>query len=131
MNKRNLFWVFILALWPWASCFSQQETIETVRGAIEVSALGFSLTHEHVMSNFGKPQDSTSVYDEESLFKQVLPYLKRLKSLGVDAIFDCTTAYFGRRIDLLKKISEQSDINIITNTGFYGGANDKYIPQLA
>ncbi|PKA99095.1 phosphotriesterase-related protein [Flavobacteriaceae bacterium MAR_2009_75] len=131
MNNSNLFWVFILLFLPWATCFSQQETMETVRGPIEVSELGFSLPHEHVMSNFGKPQDSTSVYDEEVLFKQVLPYLKQLKSLGVDAIFDCTTAYFGRRIDLLKKISEQTDINIITNTGFYGGANDKYIPQLA
>lgn len=109
----------------------QETSIHTVQGPIEISELGFALTHEHVMSNFGKALDSTSVYAENELFGQVIPYLKQLKILGVDAIFDCTTAYFGRRVDLLKTISDSSGIHIITNTGIYGGANDRYIPKFA
>lgn len=107
------------------------EMIQTVTGSVRLSDLGFSLSHEHIMSNFGKPIDETSEYDEDQLFKQVVPYLEYLKSLGVETIFDCTTEYFGRRVDLLSRISETSNIQIITNTGFYGAAGDKYIPSFA
>lgn len=108
-----------------------QETIPTVNGPIPIEHLGFTLTHEHIMSNFGKDQSETSLYNEDALFEQVVPYLKKLKSLGVNSIFDCTTAYFGRRIDLLQHISDSTGIQLITNTGFYGAANDRYIPPFA
>lgn len=105
--------------------------IHTTLGPIDASELGMSLTHEHIMSNFGKEINEASSYDSIKLFNQVIPYLKELKSLGVNAIFDCTTAYFGRRVDLLQKISEATEIQIVTNTGFYGAANDRYIPAFA
>ncbi|WP_175455374.1 phosphotriesterase family protein [Pricia antarctica] len=105
--------------------------INTVKGPIDISELGVSLTHEHIMSNYGKEINKTSNYDSVQLFNQVIPYLKNLKSLGVNSIFDCTTEYFGRRVDLLKRISEATDIQIITNTGFYGAADDRYIPEFA
>jgi len=111
--------------------YAQNPAINTVRGSIAPKDLGLTLTHEHVMSNFGKSIDSTAIYDEAKLFGQVIPYLKKLKALGVDAIFDCTAEYFGRRVDLLKKISKKTDIHIITNTGIYGSANDRYIPEFA
>lgn len=105
--------------------------IHTVQGAIDMSELGITLTHEHIMSNYGKEISEASNYDSLKLFNQVIPYLKKLKTSGVHSIFDCTTAYFGRRVDLLKKISEATEIQIITNTGFYGAANDRYIPEFA
>ncbi len=107
------------------------ELINTVNGSVSIDKLGITLTHEHVMSNFGKDKSESSVYDETKLFAQVIPYLKELKALGVNSIFDCTTEYFGRRPDLLKIISDSSDVQIITNTGFYGAANDRYVPQFA
>ena len=105
--------------------------INTVKGSINPSALGLALTHEHIMSNYGKEITETSSYDSLKLFDQVIPYVKQLKALGVQSIFDCTTAYFGRRIDLLEKISDVTGVKIITNTGFYGAANDRYIPEFA
>jgi len=105
--------------------------INTVQGPINFSELGISLTHEHIMSNYGKEISGTPKYDSIKLFNQVIPYLKNLRSLGVTSIFDCTTEYFGRRVDLLKMISDSTDIQIITNTGFYGAADDRYIPEFA
>jgi predicted metal-dependent phosphotriesterase family hydrolase len=105
--------------------------INTVQGAIKGSELGITLTHEHIMSNFGKEIGEASRYDSIKLYNQVIPYLKQLKSFGVHSIFDCTTEYFGRRVDLLKTISDSSGVQIITNTGFYGAANDRYIPSFA
>lgn len=107
------------------------DQINTVQGPIDLSELGISLTHEHIMSNYGKGINETSNYDSIRLFDQVIPYLKNLRSLGVNSIFDCTTEYFGRRVDLLKMISDSTDIRIITNTGFYGAAGDRYIPEFA
>tara|TARA_R110002049_G_scaffold202922_1_gene373422 strand:+ start:1990 stop:3027 length:1038 start_codon:yes stop_codon:yes gene_type:complete len=111
----------------------QNETIlnqiNTVQGSINSSELGVSLTHEHIMSNFGKDITESLNYDTVELFNQVIPYLKQLKSYGVNSIFDCTTKHFGRRVDLLKIISDSTGIQIITNTGIYGAANDRYVPE--
>lgn len=110
---------------------SNEEFIYTVNGKQRIENLGFSLTHEHIMSNFGGSPEYKASYDSVALFNQVIPYLKKLKSQGVVTLFDCTAAYFGRDVIKLKKIAEDSGIQIVTNTGFYGGAKDKYIPEFA
>lgn len=115
------------------NAYGQQnrDTFQTVNGPIPISNIGFALSHEHIMSNFGKDIDQTSEYDEAALLNQVIPYLEKIKSLGVDTIFDCTTAYFGRRIDLLQTIGDSTGLQIVTNTGFYGAVDDRYVPEMA
>ncbi len=93
--------------------------------------MGMTLSHEHIMSNFGAPLSDANTYDEDALYAQVVPYLKGLKNKGIKTIFDCTTAYFGRRVDILMNIADSTGLNIITNTGYYGAANDVYIPKHA
>jgi phosphotriesterase-related protein len=44
---------------------------------------------------------------------------------------ECTPAFLGRDAKLLKRLATASGLHIITNTGFYGAANDKYVPALA
>ena len=110
---------------------SKTAKIYTVTGAINVSELGVCLSHEHIMSNFGAERSYQPNYDTTALKAQVLPYLKRIKSLGADSILDCTTAYIGRDVKLLKELSEESEIYLITNTGYYGAANDRYVPEHA
>jgi phosphotriesterase-related protein len=110
---------------------SSASKVYTVTGAIGASELGVCLTHEHVMSNFGGERSYDPNYDVSALKAQVVPYLKKIKSLGVDSILDCTTAYFGRDVKLLRELSEESEIYLITNTGYYGAANDRYVPEHA
>lgn len=105
--------------------------IMTINGSINSGEMGWTLTHEHIMSNFGATPEMAGNYDEIAAFKQIIPYLRGLKQLGIKTIFDGTTAYFGRRVDLLKIISDSTDIKIVTNTGYYGAANDRYIPPHA
>jgi phosphotriesterase-related protein len=120
------------------SCKSSQKNssdpeayIYSVHGKMGVENLGISLTHEHVMSRFGLEPAYIAEYDKDSLLMQVVPYLKEVKALGVKTIFDCTTAYFGRNVSLLREISDSSGVEIITNTGYYAGANDRYVPESA
>jgi len=107
------------------------EIIHTVTGPVGIDELGFALTHEHTMSNFGLDISEAGYYDETEMFSQVIPYLRKVKSLGVDTIFDCTSPYFGRRVDLLQQIADSTGLQIITNTGIYGAADNRYVPGYA
>jgi len=105
--------------------------IYTVNGFIHADSMKISLTHEHFMSNFGVDMNVASEYDENALYTQVIPHAKKVKSLGIHTVFDATTAYFGRRPDILKRIADSTGLQIVTNTGFYGAAEDRYVPDFA
>ncbi len=105
--------------------------IMTVSGLISAEELGTCLPHEHIISRFGEdPKDFTN-YNYEKSIAEIVPYLRHMKKIGCTSIMCCTVRYFGRDAKLLQKISKASTIHIITNTGFYGAANDRYIPKFA
>lgn len=110
---------------------NNEGVIQTVQGPIGPDALGMTLSHEHLFSNFGLSIDETDSYDEDALLAQVIPYLIILHGQGVRTIFDYTTSYFGRRADLLRVMSDSTGIRIVTNTGIYGAADDRYVPSYA
>ena len=103
--------------------------VMSVTGRVELPPEGVLLPHEHIMSIFGRERSHHVEYDEERLIKSVLPYLLKLKSLGCVAIADCTAAWIGRRPDLLRRFSMESGIVVITNTGYYGAAGGRYLPD--
>ncbi len=105
--------------------------IVTVTGLIEPKQVGNLLPHEHVMSIFGGDAAEKAEYDKNKLFNAVIPYLEKVKATGSNALADCTTAYFGRDPELLKQISERTGFYLLTNTGYYGAANDRYVPKHA
>lgn len=111
--------------------FTTKEFIPTVNGKIDHQELGMTLSHEHIMSNFGGEANYDPNYDRTKLLNQVIPYLRKIRGLGIVTIFDCTTAYFGRDVGLLRELADSTGIQIITNTGFYGAAKDRYVPSLA
>jgi phosphotriesterase-related protein len=104
-------------------------TIMTVMGAIPPDKMGFTLAHEHIMSTFGAESARYPSYDAQRLFETVLPYLERVKGMGLQTVIDCTAAYFGRHPELLLKISEESGVHLVTNTGYYGAAEGIYVPS--
>jgi phosphotriesterase-related protein len=89
------------------------------------------LVHEHMFSNFGEEPAEPPVYDREALLAAVVPYAESVKKLGCGAVADGTTAWFGRDPLLLRTISVRSGLHILTNTGLYGAANDRYVPRRA
>lgn len=105
--------------------------VMTVRGPVAPETLGLVLAHEHLFSNFGGEPAEPAEYDEAALFQAVTPYLQKVKSLGGECIVDATAAWFGRRPDLLRRLSQSTEIHVLTNTGYYGAANDRYVPSSA
>ena len=110
---------------------SSDDRILTVNGAIDPKDAGIILPHEHVMSVFGAEISDEPEYDSAILNNRVRPYLEYIKGLGCGTVAECTTRYFGRDVKILKEMSDKSGLNIIANTGYYGAANDRYIPKHA
>jgi phosphotriesterase-related protein len=106
--------------------------IETVTGPVAADRLGITLMHEHVLVDFiGAAQVSPSRYDADAAFHAVLPHLHHVKRLGCSTLVECTPAYLGRDVRLLRRLSEASKLHILSNTGYYGAANDKHLPAHA
>lgn len=105
--------------------------LQTVTGPVAADRIGMCLPHEHLFSSFGLDGVVLTPDETEAIFRSVSDYLQRVKQMGCTTIMDCTAAYFGRNPRLLKRLSEASGINILTNTGIYGAANDRYVPPFA
>ena len=106
-------------------------SVMTVSGPIDPADLGCCLPHEHVLSRFGAEPAEPPVYDGQHIRDQVLPYLAYLKTLGIAAIADCTAYSFGRAPERLQDLASSSGLHLLTNTGYYGAANDRYVPAAA
>lgn len=104
----------------------------SVKGKIAVSELGPALIHEHVLVDFiGAGKISPDRWKHDEVIRKVLPYLLEIKQRSIQTLVECTPAFIGRDVSLLKKLSEQSGLNILTNTGYYGASDNKYLPKWA
>ena len=106
--------------------------IQTVRGSVSAAELGLTLVHEHVLVDFiGADRVSPDRYSADEAFRVARPFVEEAGRLGVRTIFECTPAYLGRDPRLLRRLAEASGVNFVTNTGYYGAANDKHVPPQA
>jgi predicted metal-dependent phosphotriesterase family hydrolase len=70
-------------------------------------------------------------WDVEAVVKRMRPFLAQLKERGVTGFIDCTPAFIGRDPRVLKRLAQETGLHIVTNTGYYGAANDKFVPRHA
>jgi phosphotriesterase-related protein len=54
-----------------------------------------------------------------------------LKRLGCRRLLDCTPNFIGRDPELLARLSDLTGLEIWSNTGLYGAADHKYVPEFA
>ena len=104
--------------------------VMTVNGSIQVSEMGQTLEHEHILVDF-IGADSTGYFrwNKDTVIKKALPFVLKAKEAGVKTFIECTPAYLGRDPMLLKEMSQKTGLNFITNTGYYGAYNNRYIPN--
>ena len=114
------------------SLFSSEGSIMTVTGAIRPDELGITLAHEHILVDFiGADRITDKRWNRDAVAARVLPYLLEAKKEGVRSFVECTPAYLGRDPLLLQSLSRQTGIRFITNTGYYGAVQNKYLPAHA
>jgi phosphotriesterase-related protein len=104
-------------------------TIQTVLGPACPDTLGPTLMHEHLLVDFvGVDRVSRDRYDADEVVRRVLPFLEEARAEGLRTLVDCTPAWLGRDPELLRRLSQRSGISVVTNTGYYGAADDKFVP---
>jgi phosphotriesterase-related protein len=109
-----------------------QEQIMTVQGPISPDQLGLTLPHEHVLVDFiGAQEVDPGRYDQDEAFAVILPHLRRARDLGARTLIECTPDYLGRDPVLLRRLAEASGLQLLTNTGYYGAVEGKYLPAHA
>nr|WP_294945174.1 hypothetical protein [uncultured Mucilaginibacter sp.] len=109
-----------------------EELVMTVTGPIRPGDMKFTLTHEHVLADFiGAEKYSKDRYKADEVYARALPFLTDVKSRGCVTFVDCAPAYLGRDVKLFKRLAIASGLNFITNTGYYGAVNEKFLPPQA
>lgn len=137
--KGNSTWIIWLCILLFLSVVSFSQNlppftpqIESVSGPLPVHQMGSTLIHEHVLVDFnGADQTGYPRWNRDSVIERMLPFLLAVKDRGVNTFIECTPAYLGRDPLLLKELSRLSGIQLITNTGFYGAVQDKFVPPFA
>jgi len=106
--------------------------VMTVQGKIKPKKMGKTLIHEHILVDFiGASETGYHRWEKDKVIEKMTPYLLEIKEQGYSTLVDCTPAFLGRDPVLLKTLSENTGINIITNTGLYGAYDNKYLPDFA
>lgn len=107
----------------------EDEIIYTVCGPIAAATLGLTLPHEHIMVDFGGAATAGKHrYDADEVITVMQPYLEDVCDQGFQSFFECTPNYLGRDVAIFRTLSEQTGLNIISNTGLY---NNQYLPDYA
>ncbi len=122
----------VSACW-FGSCADRAgEQIITVCGPIKTSEMGITLPHEHILVDFiGADSTGPHRWDRQEVARRALPFLQEVYASGCRTFVDCTPPFLGRDPELLRMLSEETGLNILTNTGLYGAGNNKHIPSRA
>jgi len=131
MKRSYIYLVLFFTLLVIHSCKPDAvEFIMTVNGPIDPSYMGTTLVHEHLLVDFiGADSTGYHRWDKDEVVEIVTPYLSEIQNLKVNTLIECTPAYVGRDPLLLQKLSEKTGLHLITNTGYYGAGNNRFLPQ--
>lgn len=89
-------------------------------GEVDADDLGVTLTHEHIfVLNAELVVNFPSRFPADALVDRAVRYLDELRRSGVATIVDLTVMGTGRNIPLVKRVAEQSQVNVIVATGWY------------
>ena len=94
--------------------------VETMRGAIDPSALGKTLMHEHVFVLTTDVQANyPGEFDEAAAVQDAVAKLNELAAQGISTIVDPTVVGLGRDVQRLIQVAERVELNIVVATGIY------------
>ncbi len=95
-------------------------SVQTIRGPVDSSSLGWTLSHEHLTAGGPGMQSFPWIYNEDDAVKASLEALRRARDAGIVSMIDLTPFDLGRQITLFEKIAEADPgVNIVCTTGVY------------
>jgi phosphotriesterase-related protein len=96
--------------------------VETVRGPIDSSEIGFALPHEHTQISLWHVPNRWDYWELTRDEPTILSELELFRQAGGATLVDLTLPGVGRDPLWLRRISEASALNIVMGCGWYRGA---------
>jgi phosphotriesterase-related protein len=101
----------------------------TTLGEKNLEDVGLILPHEHIFVDLGDIKaESYKSADIKDVIKVMTPEIEKAKSAGVTVLVECTPVGVGRRVDIVKAVSEATKVPMIVATGIY---REPWIPAWA
>ncbi len=92
----------------------------TTLGPMREQDLGIILPHEHIFVDLRAPAaPGFAQADPAEVIALMRPELEKARSAGISAMVDCTPVGVGRRIDILKAVSQAANFPLVAPTGVY------------
>ncbi len=104
----------------------------TVNGLLDTSEMGVTLSHEHLFADLRSYEEQARhalSIDVDEVVEVVRPHLERVRSLGCRTLIDCTATQLGRSPALIKRLSAESGLHMLTVTGNYLAADGRFVPE--
>jgi phosphotriesterase-related protein len=92
--------------------------VNSVLGPIDTKDLGFTLMHEHVISQGAVAENYPELFGA-GFMDRIISGVSEAKQGGIDTIVDATTFDLGRDVSALAEIARMANINIIACTGWW------------
>ena len=94
--------------------------VQTTAGAIDASELGKTLIHEHFLGrDEALSKQWPHLYDDDAEWAAAIEQANAVKEAGVQTIVEPTAMLLGRDIDLLRRVAEETSLNVVPCTGIY------------
>ncbi len=103
--------------------------LETTLGQYRAGDLGIILPHEHIFVDLGPIEaESYRSATGAEVIEVMLPYVQAARVAGVTALVECTPTGVGRRVDIVKAVSEAASFPVVVATGIY---REPWVPAWA
>ena len=94
--------------------------VQTTAGPVDVGDLGLTLIHEHLrVRSDAVVAAFPHVYDEEYEYSRAIQFVSDAIDLGVKTICDPTVMEMGRDIRFMKRVAEETGVQLVVATGIY------------
>ena len=93
-------------------------TINSVLGPLNTRDLGFTLMHEHVISQGPVARNFPELFGPRFL-DRIVTGITEAREGGVKTIVDATTFDLGRDVNFLAEISRRTGVNIVASSGWW------------
>lgn len=101
----------------------------TTLGPRTAGELGLILPHEHVFVDLRTPdQPGYAEAETDDVIRLMAPEIHKAQAAGVTTMVECSPVGVGRRIDILKAVSQATGMPLVVPTGIY---REPWVPSWA
>ncbi|MFN2285214.1 MAG: esterase, partial [Anaerolineae bacterium] len=101
----------------------------TTLGPKSADKVEMILPHEHIFVDVRPPEKVVDVtVDAADVVALMAPEIEKARAVGVTALVECSPVGVGRRVDLVRAVSEATDFPVVVPTGIY---REPWVPAWA